>query len=172
MIFVIVLLILLIAAIIVAQNLKIRVFVDFSENSVSADAYCLYPFLKMRIELENNLPYLNIYLFKIRCYKRALKRNIDTHEKANFLKSVNIRNLIINTYYGFSDPFSTGIFSGILGIANALPVPADVNQYPNFFASSNYLRIEALGYLKLGDTIKNYVRYRSKIKKESRIWRI
>lgn len=165
MIFVIVLLILLIAALIIAQNLKIRVLVDFGENGISANAYFLYPFLEMRIQLENNLPYLNIYLFKLRCYKRALRRNIDTHEKVNLLKYIKIRDLVVNTYYGFNDPFSTGIFSGMLGIAKALPVTAHVNQYPDFFASNNYLRIEALGYLKLGKTIKNYVRYRSRIKK-------
>ena len=165
MVFVLVVLILLVIAAIIAQNLKIKVLVDFNENGISADAYCLYPLFKMRIELENNLPYLYIYLFKNRLYKKPLKSNKGTHQKVDLLKSVNVRNLIINTYYGFSNPFSTGVFSGLLGIANALPVPAYVNQYPDFFASNNYLRIEALGYLNLGDTIKNYVRYRSRIKK-------
>jgi len=161
-IIIIVLLILLICAIIVAQNLKIRVLVDFSENGVSADAYCLYPLLRMRIGLDNNQPYLIVYLIKIKIYSKPLKKDEETHHKVDFLKNINIRDLIINAYYAFNDPFSTGIFSGMLSIAKALPVPVHFNQYPDFFASNNYLRIEALGYLRLGKTIKNYVLSRSR----------
>jgi len=164
-IIIVVLLLLLISAIIVAQNLKIRVLVDFSDNGIWTDAYCLYPLLRMRIALDNNVPYLIVYLFKKKIYSKPLKRHEKTHHKLDFLKNVNIQGLIVNAYYGFRDPFSTGIFSGMLGIAKALPVPVHFNQYPDFLASKNFLRIEALGYLKLGKTIKNYVLSHSKIKK-------
>jgi hypothetical protein len=164
MIIFLVLLLLLVAAFIISQNLKITALVDFSENGVSADAYCLYPMLRMHFELENNTLCLSIYVFKIKVYKNPLRRNEDSQHKAVFLRSVSISDLVVNTYYGFNDPFSTGFFSGLLGITKVLPFPVQINQYPDFFPTSNYLRIEASGYLNLGNTIKNMLKNKRRLR--------
>jgi hypothetical protein len=73
------------------------------------------------------------------------------------LRYIKFEDLKVCTYYGLKDPFSTGILSGLLGIVKMYAVPVQITQYPDFFTTNEYLRIDASGYIKLGNTIKNVI---------------
>ena len=152
----IVILVIIVVMIYVLQRLRIKILINLSESDISAFVSCLYPFLDIRLDIEDNRPFLLVNILKVRVYKKPL-HIIKAKHKTSLLKYAYFENMEVSTYYGLGNPFATGMFSGFLGMAKALPFPVQLHQYPDFFATDEYLRIDASGYLKLGTTIKNYM---------------
>ncbi len=152
----VVILVIIVVFIFVLQRLKIKILINLSENAIFADIFCLYPFLNIRLDIEENRPILLVNILKMQVYRKPLhiKKN---RYKTSLLRHARFEGMEISTYYGLGNPFSTGMFAGLLGMAKSLPFPIQFNHYPDFFAASEYLRINASVYLKLGTTIKNYM---------------
>ncbi len=156
MVAVIVILVILALIIYLLQRLKINILINLSESNFSADVFCLYPILYIRLNIEESRPILLVNILKIQVYRKPLHIKKNRH-KTSLLRYADFENMQISTYYGLGNPFVTGMFTGLLGMAKALPFPVQLNHYPDFFAANEYLRIDVSGYLKLGTTIKNYM---------------
>ncbi len=156
MVAVIVILVILVLIIYLLQRLKINILINLSESNFSADVFCLYPILYIRLNIEESRPILLVNILKIQVYRKPLHIKKNRH-KTSLLRYADFENMQISTYYGLGNPFVTGMFTGLLGMAKTLPFPVQLNHYPDFFAANEYLRIDVSGYLKLGTTIKNYM---------------
>lgn len=152
----VVILVIIVVIIFVMQRLKIKILINLSENAITADVFCLYPFLNIRLDIEENRPILLVNILKMRVYRKPIHIKKNRH-KTSLIRYADFENMQISTYYGLGNPFVTGMFTGLLGMAKALPFPVQLNHYPDFFAANEYLRIDVSGYLKLGTTIKNYM---------------
>lgn len=158
MVILILVLLLIFVAYLLTQRLRLKLYMTLNGQGFAADIFCLYPLVKIHIELEHSIPYLYVYLFKIRVYKSRLIKNKKTRKKLGLIKNVDVKDINVDTFYGLKNPYLTAIASGVIGAAKHLTSAITINHYPDFNAVNEYLRIEASGYLSLGNTIRNYAK--------------
>ncbi len=149
--------------------LKVRVRANLSGEGKYVKAVLLR-FVRVNVTLGDGKPYLRIYLFNNRIYNTRLKKRKETGNSMLWLKSADISRVKADVYYGMKSPFSTGIVSGALGIASGFFKIDELGIHPDFFAQSDYLRINASADIALGNTIVNFVKNKRNEPRRNKEW--
>lgn len=142
------------------QGFKFWLSAALDNNGIDAEIKCLYPLLKILVETREDIPFMNVYLFKKKFYEARLfkkgvskKRAIDVRR---LLKAVSVKNINISTSYGFEDPFTTGIVYGAVNIAAPFLNVERIELTPDFTSNEIYFDVNAHANFYLGQTIVNY----------------
>lgn len=136
--------------------LKIGVLLDTDDEIVRLEASWLKPLFEAEIFMENNMPIIEVFLFRHKIYKRQLKAkrrgNIINRLWAFSLKDVNM-----SAKYGFKDKFMVGMFCAAFNFITALINADYIEHTPDFTADNDYIYLKASADLDILSTLKNMV---------------
>lgn len=165
--FLLILAIILIVLLALPIKVKVRANIDGSGKYINAYALRV---VRVNVTLDDYKPYLRIYLFKNRIYKTRLRKKKETGNSLLWLKSADISNVKADVSYGMKNPFATAVAGGALGIISGFIHIGEMNMRPDFFADSNYLKIDASAEVVLGNTIVNFVKNKRKERRRNNEW--
>ncbi|AVP63675.1 DUF2953 domain-containing protein [Clostridium botulinum] len=166
--FILILIIILLLLLFIPLNISLYINSEQIDNSY-IDFFWLYPFLNIRLIVNEGDIFIKIYIFK-KSFKikqiqfSTIKSNNTIKDRVNILKSLNLDYLYLDTYYGFNDPLITGILCGFI---NLIPNYLDKNEIynnPNFMVDASYFTAKAFAKINifyaiikiLKSYIKNY----------------
>jgi hypothetical protein len=149
----IIIILLLFIIYIITQTIKLRLLFNLNNDNIYCNIFFLYPLLKIIINIEDTTPFIIVYIFKIKVYKKPLKIKKNTNTRINLYKAVNPNNIEMTTHYGFKDPFHTGIVCGAFSIIAGYINLAKIKQFPNFMASNDYIYVDAKANINIGNSI-------------------
>lgn len=166
--FILILIIILLLLLFIPLNISLYINSEQIDNSY-IDFSWLYPFLNIRLIVNEGDIFIKIYIFK-KSFKikqiqfSTIKSNYTIKDRVNILKSLNLDYLYLDTYYGFNDPLITGILCGFI---NLIPNYLDKNKIynnPNFMVDTSYFTAKAFAKINifyaiikiLKSYIKNY----------------
>jgi hypothetical protein len=141
--------------------------ITFKFNTIQDELFLFFNWfdmLKGKLQMSDYAPFLTVYLFGFKIYSKAVKNTGKKNKKKklpDYFKSLSIDNSYANIYYGFDDPSSTGITSGIIRILQAYFKGISIAQFPDFIPDKEYVSINAGTKLNIGKTILNYAKYKS-----------
>lgn len=138
--------------------LKIKLVFDSDKPDINVTLLWLNPFIRAAITMENYKPVMTLFLFNKKILKRTLEQGKNKHNRMELIKQASIRDVHVNTYYGFRDPFSTGIACGALNIASQFINIDSINNTPDFMASDDYIYFDANAKLNIGSTLIKLLR--------------
>jgi hypothetical protein len=99
-------------------------------------------------------------LLNRRLFKRRLKSGKSKLNKTEFIKLIDSSGVHVNAYYGFRDPFTTGITCGAFNAALQFINIDSINQMPDFTTVNDYIYIDASAKVNLGSTLLNLSRFK------------
>lgn len=161
-IYLVLILILLLLVYIFTQTIRFHVLFHL-DDELYINILCLYPLIKICIKLEEDKPILMVYIFKIRVYKTLLKMKRRADHGVGLVQSINPRNIYVDTYYGFRNPYTTGILCGALGAASNIVDIKRLHQVPDFLSTNDYVYVKADADIHVGHSIMNFAKMKSKI---------
>ncbi|KNY27531.1 hypothetical protein [Pseudobacteroides cellulosolvens] len=138
-------------------SLKARFIFDTEESNMYMTLFWLPPLFKAVLEIVNTAPVLTIIILN----KELLSKTLRSKKKSlntQLIKQVNPQELVINAYYGFRDPFSTGVATGFLGAISNLTDIASVRHWPDFTAIRDYIYVDASARINVGTALLSYLR--------------
>lgn len=139
------------------ERLKVMLILD-TYNSCFKMTLQWFHWLRALIIIENSRPVLTLYFFNMKLYKRILHRGGKNRNKHSLLKLAHPEELIINAYYGFQDPYTTGIACGAVNSALQFIKSASINQVPDFTAEQDYILLDAKARVNMGTALMNLAR--------------
>lgn len=161
--FYLIIIILLLAIIyIITQTFKLRLLFNLNEDNMYCNIFYLYPLLKIIIDIEAAKPFIIVYVFKIKVYKKPLKIKKSNNTRINLYKMVNPKDIKMTTNYGFKDPFNTGIVCGAFNIITRYINIGKMKQFPNFVSVYDYIYVDATANINIGNSIMYFVKNRNK----------
>lgn len=143
----------------------------FTFNSDGADVNLtllwLYPILKITVKNKDIMLILTVYIINKRVFTKALKPGKNKTNNADVIKKIKLNDVIVDTSYGFRDPFITGIVCGAINMISELVNSIKtINQTPNFVADNDYIYLRATAKTNLALALTNlYKAYNSNSKK-------
>lgn len=149
------------------EYLKVKVVFDTCKTDLNMSLSWFHSFLKALVTIENTKPMLTLYLLNKRLFKRSLKTS-KGKKKLNgieLVKLIDSRDMHVNAYYGFRDPFTTGITWGVINAASQFINIDSINQMPDFTAENDYIYLDASAKVNVGSTLINYLSSNNKIKR-------
>jgi hypothetical protein len=138
-------------------SLRARFIFDTEEPNMYMTLFWLPPLFKAVIEITNTKPVLTLVILKKRLLSKTL-RSKKQHLNTQLIKKVAPKEFVINAYYGFRDPFSTGIATGFLSAISSLADMAAVKHCPDFTASRDYIYVDASAKINIGTALLNLLR--------------
>ncbi len=148
---------------------RIRCVARLDSGGASVRLCSLYPLLKIIIFIEDNQPFVTVFVFKLKLYQRAIKRRKGKGNLTDWLRAADISDVSVDTRYGLHTPFATGIFQSILGIAAAFLKADSMQIYPDFIPDEEYVHIDASARVNIGNTIMNFAENK-KNRRRKREW--
>lgn len=140
---------------------------DTDQNMLFLKFYWLYPVFFAKVEMLNYSPHLNIFIFKKCVYSKNYQLD-KNKQNQGYIHSLVLNELYVKTSYGFQNPFSTSIASGIIGILQLNFKNISFFQHPDFLSANEYIIIEAGSLLNVGKTLLNVIRLKHSNKKFKR----
>jgi hypothetical protein len=149
---------------IITQTFKLRIKLGLTGDDIYCDIFYLYPLLRVILNIENTKPFIIVYLFTIKVYKKPLKLREKENKKTriNYFEVVNPKDIEISTYYGFKDPFNAGIVCGVFNIIKEYINIDKMKQFPNFIASNDYIFVDAKADINIGNSIIYFIKNKNK----------
>lgn len=147
-----------------AFDAKLKLVFDTDRNDMHLSVYWIYPFIKGTGSIENSRPVVDVYLFRMHIFKKAVKTGKDRKNgkgisKTDLLKIFNLKELSINTKYGFTTPYATGITCGAFNAASQFINIDFMNQIPDFMPAHDYIYFDAEASVNLGASLTNLIKY-------------
>ncbi|MDP4180619.1 MAG: DUF2953 domain-containing protein [Bacillota bacterium] len=139
-------------------SLKARFIFDTEESDMHLTLLWLPPLFKAIVEMVNARPVFTIIVLNKKVYTKVLKGKKQTFNKRQLLDKVNPEDFIVNAYYGFSDPFTTGIATGVMSMLSGFADIASINHCPDFTSSKDYIYVDATAKINLGSALLNLLR--------------
>lgn len=135
---------------------------DSEESNIKTHSKWLSSFLRTEVRMYKNRPTINLYLFN----KKFVIKHFDlvkwTKKLLRNYKSLHLRDLKIEAFYGLTSPFSICITNGITNsiIDFIKPCTDDIVfiQHPDLISGKRYVIIQAKCKLNLGKTITAFIR--------------
>ena len=155
--YLILLIIIVILILLFTKYLKVRVVFDTCKTDLNMTLLWLHTFLKAWVTIEDTKPMLTIYLLNKRLFKRRLIKEKKNLSGVDIIKLIDTREIQVNTYYGFRDPFITGITCGVINAASQFINIDFINQRPDFNTESDYIYLDASAKINLGSSLINYL---------------
>ncbi|MCX7710253.1 MAG: hypothetical protein N2484_10450 [Clostridia bacterium] len=156
------LMILLLVLIILALTIAFRIKLIFSSNNanMSITLLWLYPLLKVVITNIETRMFLQFYLLNRQVFQKPINNNKGNGNNLDLVKEVKPKHVHVNAYYGFRDPFFTGVACGAINIASQFINIESLSQFPDFLADKDYIYVDATAKVKLGRALLNWYRRR------------
>lgn len=146
---------------------------DSEENNIKTHSKWLSPFFRTEISMHKNRPTINLFLFN----RKIVIKHFDlvkwTKKVLRNYKTLHLRDLKIEAYYGLASPFSVCITNSITNsiIDFIKPCTDDIVfiQHPDLVSGKRYVIIQAKCKLNLGKTILALIRkkFREKQKEDN-----
>jgi hypothetical protein len=157
----ILLLLLLFVLMIFYENAQIVMSFNSNDNEMRMLIYWAYPFLKAKanVKVINNTSSLSIYLFNAKIYSKNLEKPKKSSKfVSKYFPTLALDNAHANVYYGFNNPFYTGITSGMFEPFKHFFKDVLISQYPDFLAEKEYICIKAETEINFGKTLVAMIR--------------
>lgn len=138
-------------------SLRARFIFDTEDSNMYMTLFWLPPLFKAVVEVTDTKPVLTIIVLNKRLLSKTLK-NKKQHLDTQIIKKVSPQEFVINAYYGFKDPFSTGIATGMFSAISSLVDIASVRHCPDFTASKDYIYVDASAKINLGTALLKLLR--------------
>ncbi|HEY9063306.1 MAG TPA: hypothetical protein VIO64_22835 [Pseudobacteroides sp.] len=138
-------------------SLRARFIFDTEKSNMYMTLFWLPPLFKAVMEIIDTKPVLTVTVLNKRLLSKTLKSK-KQHFDTQIINKVNPQEFVINAYYGFRDPFSTGITTGLLGAISSLVDIATVRHCPDFTASKDYIYVDASAKINLGNALIKLLR--------------
>ncbi len=160
-VFILLIIIAFILLLLFAIDAKLRLLFDSDRNDMHFTVSWIYPFIKGIGKLENNRPIITIYIFGLHLFKKSINpgKNKGGIKKTDMLKIFNLKDVTINTKYGFTNPSSTGITCGAINAASQFINIDFLNQVPDFMSAHDYIYFDAKASVNLGASLTNLIKY-------------
>jgi hypothetical protein len=139
------------------KPMDVTLLLNTNQDQISIKLNWIESLLTAKVQINPGASVLSIFLFKNRIYSKPLhpkkqkKRNKLTF--VDYLYSLSLQKMYASIYYGFKDPFDTGITSGILQFIEQTFQGVLIKQYPDFIPGKEYIIINAGAELNLGKTM-------------------
>ncbi len=138
-------------------SMRARFIFDTEQSNMYMTLFWLPPLFKATLEIIDTAPVLTIIVINKRLTSKTLKskkKSLNTQ----LIRQVNPQEFVINAYYGFRDPFSTGVATGFFGAISSLTDIASVRHWPDFTAFKDYIYVDASARINVGSALLNYLR--------------
>lgn len=153
-----------------AFDAKVKLVLDTDRNNMHMSVYWIYPFIKVTASIENSRPVVDVYIFRMHLFKKSIKagsqgvpskggKSGKGIRKTELLKIFNLKELSIDTKYGFTNPFTTGITCGALNTALQFINIDSLSQIPDFMSAHDYIYFDAEASVNLGASLTNLIKY-------------
>ncbi len=139
-------------------TMKIMFRFDSEESDINLTLLWLYPILKAVIAKETTGLVLYVYLFNKSIICKPLKARNQKSNKLELVRRVNPTEVKVDAFYGFRDPFVTGIACGAINIASQYINIDSVSQTPNFVSDKDYIYVDATAKVNMGSAIVNLLK--------------
>ena len=139
-------------------TLRVKLLFDTVSEDMNATLLWLKPFIKVSLTVRNTKPMYILYLFNKRILEKTLRPGKNKINRLDLIKLTDIRDININTSYGFRDPFTTGIACGAIHIASQFINIESIKQTPDFTAQNDYIYFDAIAKVNIGSTLVKMVR--------------
>jgi hypothetical protein len=141
-------------------SIRVKVVFDTCETGLNMTLSWLHSFLKALVTIENTRPMLTLYLFNKRLFNKYFNKGKGKLSSAELAKLVDSSDIHVNAYYGFRDPFSTGITCGAINAASQFINIDSINQMPDFTAENDYIYLDADAKVNLGSSLIRLFRFK------------
>lgn len=157
-------------------NAVVNFQLDTNHNVAAVEFSWLYPFINAKAEMVEGQPLLTVYLLKMRIIKRKIKpqKKARAHEQnlsmLDWMHALKLRHIQIDTQYGLTNPFTTGILCASFNILPMFLPENNVTLYqqPDFLPQNDYIIAESSARLNIGRSIWNLLKARIENKKTKR----
>lgn len=140
-------------------NVEVKLLFDSDASNMNLQLFDLASLIKGFIMIQNGKPTLIVFLQNKKIYEKVLgfgKNNTNNTNGKNLVKAIKPKNIHINAFYGFADPFNTGVACGAVGAAIAQFSNIDhFSNNPDFMSEKDYIYIDATARIKVGSTLVN-----------------
>lgn len=163
LVFLILLIVVVLIALLFTVLVRVVVVFDTCKTSMSMTLLWLHSFLKGLVTIEDTKPILTLYLLNKKLFKKKLETHKGKKRKPSgieFVKLVDSRNINVNAYYGFRDPFTTGITCGAINVVSQFINIDSINQVPDFTTENDYIYLDASAKVNLGSTLLRLSRFK------------
>jgi len=151
--FLILLIVLLLTVLLFTATLSIIFKFDSEKANMNITLFWLRPFLKALVTIENSQPILTVYILNKRVYSRAVKAGKRKSSGMDIVKLANPKDVQVNAYYGFQDPFNTGVACGVISIASQFINIDSIQNVPDFMAGDDYIYFDATAKVNVGSAL-------------------
>ncbi|WP_313559365.1 hypothetical protein [Ruminiclostridium cellobioparum] len=153
-----------------AFDAKVKLVFDTDRNDMHLSVNWIYPFIKGTVSIENWHPAIDVYIFRVHLFKKTVKagsqgilsrgkKSGKGIRKTDLLKIFNLKELSINTKYGFTNPSATGIACGAFNTASQFINIDSLSQIPDFMSAHDYIYFDAEASVNLGASLTNLIKY-------------
>lgn len=138
--------------------LKMDFIFDTNSEKMKLTMLWLDPFLKGEIFMQNKVPILEVYLFHLKLFKKALNQKRKTSNKAHgmqLVQDLKLNDVNLVAKYGLQDKFMLGV---ICWLVNFLPQFIKIDYFeqdPDFLANSDYIYLRVTADLNIMPTLKS-----------------
>lgn len=116
------------------------------------------PLLKVVIHLEEMRPKYKVFLLNKKVYDNVFKSQ-KKESRFNVKKSISaIKDVHIETEYGFNDPYETGIASGAIHMIEGWPNVTSIDQHPDFMVSEPFIHVKGTAKIHIGSALAQIMR--------------
>jgi len=143
----------------------ISLLFDTDKTDLHMNLIWLYPFIEIKVEMENYYPAYTVYVFKKKLFKKLIlkgKQKENNTKLFSYYNCLKLKNSYVKADYSLNDPFSTSITNMIFNIVQSFTDTVRIMQNPNFIADHAYITIEAGTKLNMGRTATQIVKKKFK----------
>ena len=92
------------------DSFRIKIFFEMDQEGTRLEVFYLRPFLKVLVDIENDRPFLRIYIFNIRIARMQIQSKKRKKHFLKLIKNIKASHIRVATYYGL-DPYLTDCFA-------------------------------------------------------------
>jgi len=141
--------------------LRIKIVFDSDKSDINMTLLWLNSVFKALVTIEDAKPILTLYLFNKKILKRTFEKGQNKPRGMELVKLTNPKDVHVNAYYGFRDPFTTGIACGAVNIASQFINIDSINHIPDFLTVNDYIYLDATAKVNLGSILIKLYKPRS-----------
>lgn len=116
------------------------------------------PLIKVVIHLEEMKPKYKVFLLNRKIYINSVMSQ-KKESRFNVKKSIPaIKDVHIETEYGFDDPYETGIANGAIHMVEGLTNVTSIDQNPDFMVSEPFVHVKGTAKIYIGSALAQIMR--------------
>lgn len=139
------------------DSFRIKIFFEMDQEGTRLEVFYLRPFLKVLVDIENDRPFLRIYIFNIRIARMQIQSKKRKKHFLKLIKNIKASHIRVATYYGL-DPYLTGLLCGAINVAKSYLNVEKIEHYPDFTSNREYFRLEATANIYIGHSFSIFAK--------------